>query len=380
MKIKNGRAEILLIGNIGSIFGRVTAEGFIGELKEAETAAPDIDIHLHTKGGDVPDGIAIFNAIKSSTARITIYIDGYAASMGAVIALAGSKVKMSRYARIMTHCVSGVAAGGAADLRRMADLMDSLNGTFAQMIAERTGLSEQQAQAKYLKPGVDTYLTADQALAAGLIDEIYDGPITEDILTDSNINNPETAARLDAKICAVLAGTNNVQNMDSKIVAQALGLGEKASDADIQAALEANKNEAARAKAETAQVRAEKEKLETTLREKEKAEQEAQKERINAFLDQVKAAQKEGRITAELSADLQAIADTALEHAQSILAHAAPRKPITGQLETGKPGNPYEGKTWAELDRDGRLEAYKKDNPEGFKSLYLATFNTEYKG
>lgn len=378
MTIKDGYAEIWIVGTIGTMPGQVSADRFMEELRQAEAQRSEVRVRMHTRGGDVAEGIAIFNAIKNSPVRVDIYIDGLAASMGAVIAMAGSQIKMSRFARMMTHCASGVAGGGAGDLRRTADLLDSLNKTMAEMIATRAGITAKEATTRYLKAGVDTWLTARQALDAHLIDQIYDGPIKEDYFKDINsINTPQAFDALDMKICARLTGGDKPKNnMEYTIVAQSLGLGNDATAQQIQAAvtekiqaLATAEARATAAEAQAAEMKAELEKF----RAQAKAAADAARTQLAG---QLEAAQRDGRISAQLRAELQALGESDPTRAAGILAQMQPHAPLPKEQTAAK----YEGKTWDELDKAGKLADYKADDPEGFKALYKERFGTDYAG
>ena len=80
-----GSADIYIFDEIGA-YG-ITAKGFIDEIKEYKDTP--INLHINCIGGDVFEGMAIYNVLKKRTAKTTIYIEGIAASMGSVIALAG---------------------------------------------------------------------------------------------------------------------------------------------------------------------------------------------------------------------------------------------------------------------------------------------------
>ncbi|MBB8286990.1 Clp protease ClpP, partial [Escherichia coli] len=74
-------------------FWGVTAKQFVSELN-ALGDITHINLHINSPGGDVFEGIAIFNALKNQGATITVYVDGVAASMASVIAMAGDTVIM----------------------------------------------------------------------------------------------------------------------------------------------------------------------------------------------------------------------------------------------------------------------------------------------
>ena len=84
--------------------------------------------------------MAIYNALRNSKGDITIFIDGVAASIAAIIALCGKPLYMSPYAKLMLHNVSGGTYGNASELRLMADQMEELQNNLATMIAGRLGM------------------------------------------------------------------------------------------------------------------------------------------------------------------------------------------------------------------------------------------------
>ena len=79
------RASLMLYGEIGGKDG-VSAEGAVGELMSLQQTYSDIDVHINSMGGEVFAGLAIFNALKDSTARVNIYVDGLAASLAVLLA------------------------------------------------------------------------------------------------------------------------------------------------------------------------------------------------------------------------------------------------------------------------------------------------------
>ena len=166
----NGSCCLLLYGEIG---GEVQSGDVMRELLEAERNYGRIDVRINSVGGEVYTGIAIFNALRQSKADIHIYIDGIAASMASAIALCGKPVEMSRYARLMIHTVRGGCWGTKKDMADCIEQLDALEGTLCAMYAERLGQSESEIRARYFD-GDDHWLSAQDALAQGFIDGIYD--------------------------------------------------------------------------------------------------------------------------------------------------------------------------------------------------------------
>ena len=130
-----------------------------------------IDVHLNSPGGDIFDGLAIYQALKDHPANVTVRIDGLAASIASVIAMAGDKIVMAPKASMMIHDGWTMSVGNAAELRKTADLLDKQSQIIASVYADRNtlGFSEDHFRALMRE---ETWFSADEALEAGLIDEV----------------------------------------------------------------------------------------------------------------------------------------------------------------------------------------------------------------
>ena len=170
---------ILMYGDIGE-YSKVRSADITRELIEAEAQYSKIDVRINSYGGDVYTGIAIFNALRNSSADITIYIDGVAASMASVIALCGKRVEMSRYARLMLHGVQGGCYGNKKEIEECLKDIEVLENTLCGMYAEKLSKTPEEIKNEYFD-GTDHWLTAEEALSLGFIDNIYDAdPVPED--------------------------------------------------------------------------------------------------------------------------------------------------------------------------------------------------------
>ncbi|MDK2124154.1 ClpP-like prohead protease/major capsid protein fusion protein [Parachitinimonas caeni] len=163
-------AEIFIYGDIGeSWYGEsVTAAQFVREL-----AALDVDqltVRLNSFGGSVPDGLAIYNAIRRHPAQVTVCIDGVAASIASLIAMAGDTVEMADNALLMVHAPWGSTTGNSTALRDYADLLDTWAQAMAVSYASKTGKSTDDCLA-LLCDGVDHWYSASEAQAFGFIDQ-----------------------------------------------------------------------------------------------------------------------------------------------------------------------------------------------------------------
>lgn len=164
----NDTAEVMIYDEIGG-WG-IQAKQFINDL--SEVTAKNIDLRLNTPGGSVFDGNAIYNALKRHPANITSYIDGLAASMGSIIALAGQQVVMADNAMYMIHNPWTVAYGDAGEFRKTADTLDKLKSSMVRIYSEKTGLSEDDVTSLM---NDETWYTAEEAKESGFADEIEEG-------------------------------------------------------------------------------------------------------------------------------------------------------------------------------------------------------------
>lgn len=148
-----------------------SAEGFLREFKALEKDFDRINIHINSPGGSLYHAFPIFNAIRNSKKDIHTYNDGLAASAGGVLLLAGKTVHSAKNAILMIHNAMSWAGGNADELRETAKVLDTYDAVIAETYAERTGMSKEDVQAKYLNYK-DHWLTAEEAKAAGFISEI----------------------------------------------------------------------------------------------------------------------------------------------------------------------------------------------------------------
>ena len=163
----NDTAEISIYDEIG--FWGVSAASFAQDLKSCGNNLKQINLHIHSPGGDVFDGIAIYNLLKNHPANVTVYIDGLAASMASVIAMAGNEVIMPENAMMMIHKPWGIQGGDAEDMRKYADLLDKVENTLIPAYASKTGKTPEEL-AEMLS--AETWLTAKECVEQGFADKL----------------------------------------------------------------------------------------------------------------------------------------------------------------------------------------------------------------
>lgn len=164
-------AQVLIYGEIGDSWwgDSVPASQFVRELAAIEADA--IDFHIHSPGGDVFDGLAIANAIRTHPAKTTAYVDGLAASAASYIAIAADETVMSVGSELMIHDAWGFAMGNAADMQKMADDLHHVSGNIADLYALKAGGTAADWREAML---AETWYTAKEAVEAGLADRVAD--------------------------------------------------------------------------------------------------------------------------------------------------------------------------------------------------------------
>lgn len=163
--------EIYIYGEIGG-WG-ITANQFIQDLKAIDDGVSPIVAAFNTIGGDLFDGLAIHNALNRLGERCTARIDALAASAGSVAACGAHRVVMASNAMFMIHNPWTYIAGDAEGLRKVADVLDqTLEAIIAAYKAKSPDIDEVELRRMV---NAETWLTAQEALALGLADEIGNG-------------------------------------------------------------------------------------------------------------------------------------------------------------------------------------------------------------
>ncbi|MGZ0084573.1 head maturation protease, ClpP-related [Caldibacillus thermoamylovorans] len=169
-KTKNS-AELLLYGLIGDSSwssDEITPKQFADELKSLGDIS-ELRVRINSDGGNVFAGQAIHSLLRSHQAKVTVYIDGLAASIASVIAMAGDTVVMPRNAMMMIHNPWTFGWGNANDFRRIADDLDKIRESIIAAYQEKSGIDRDKLIELL---NAETWLTAEEALEHGLIDEI----------------------------------------------------------------------------------------------------------------------------------------------------------------------------------------------------------------
>lgn len=164
-KTNGKRGELYIYESIGEgWFGGITAKAFNDSLKELGSVAA-LDIYINSPGGSVFDGIAIYNQIMRHSAKEkVVHIDGIAASIASVIAMAGTDIRIADNGMLMVHQPWGMATGTADDMRKQAEALDKIRDVLIDTYVARTKSSRSDIVSWV---DAETWMTADEAMSRG---------------------------------------------------------------------------------------------------------------------------------------------------------------------------------------------------------------------
>ncbi|MBU5342289.1 Clp protease ClpP [Caldibacillus hisashii] len=169
-------ADVFIYGEITKYaweeYGEVSSITFKNELDELGDIEV-INLYLNSPGGSVFEGITIHNMLKRHKAKVITHVDGVAASIASVIAMAGDVIKMPKNSMLMIHNALTYAWGNAKELRKIADDLDRISNSSMQSYLQKAG---NKITAEKLQELLDaeTWLSADEAFEYGLCDEVLE--------------------------------------------------------------------------------------------------------------------------------------------------------------------------------------------------------------
>lgn len=377
-KVNDKKAEILLYGYIDPY--DVSASDFVKELRSLEKEYSAIDVRINSGGGSVFEGFTIYNALKNSKAIIETFIDGVAASMASIIALAGKRVHMSKNARYMTHKPTTGAYGDSDELKKNAQLLEGLENTAAAIYAEKTGLSMADCKTKFMN-GKDNWFTAEEAKAAKLVDAIYDGEVSEEPAKEKD---EKMVYDFYAHKFAAKFNQQQTDNMEIKMTTellQTLGLQANADAAAIAAAIKTMAQKAA----QYDQVKGQ---LDAANTAKAAAEQKYNDLVASTTTDKVKTILDAGVADKKMTVEMRSILEKQYagkpDELKSLVDAMKPYESVAAQLQTGEVSaddpvvKGLMAKSGEDLWRSGELDKLKKLNLAAFKIKYKEYFEEDY--
>lgn len=357
----DGEVAILLYGDVGD-GQKVDSSRVVAELMELQSRYKKIDVRINSNGGDVFSGIAIYEALRTCKADVTIYVDGVAASIAGIIAMCGKPLYMSPYARLMIHSVSGGGYGNAAELRELAAIMENMESDLARIIAGRCGMRPEDITARYFD-GSDHWLTAQEAVDMRLADGIYSMP-------DNNAPEGQTNEEV-YKFFYNKLNTNQANIKDMALIDKLRMLPSFKDVNDEQGVIDlvrSMENKATKVDALERANNAYRERIE-----------QAESKEIDAILNK---AVSEGKITKEQLPSFKTLMDKDRKTTEALLNSMKPtatRRAVDYIYDKTGGGDSLAGMSWDEIDKAGRLKELKDTNIELFKNKYKERFGVDYK-
>jgi ATP-dependent Clp endopeptidase proteolytic subunit ClpP len=151
---------------IDSFWGQ-SAKDFVTDIS-AHSGIDEIHVHINSPGGSVFDGLAIFNFLRAHAASVTTYVDGLAASIASIIALAGEKLVMPENAYLMIHEPWTYTSGNASELLKDVELLTKLTDSLANIYSERCGKDVEEIKTLM---AAETWQTGKEAKEYGFATE-----------------------------------------------------------------------------------------------------------------------------------------------------------------------------------------------------------------
>ena len=172
----------------------------------------DIEVHISSAGGSAFDAIAIYDLLKKYPGKVTTYIDALAASAASIVAMGGKTIVMSKYALLMIHKPMVDTGGNSDELLKDVQMLNIVQSRLAQIYIDKTGLG--LANINSLINAV-TWLTAEQALDLGFIDQVedYTANITNSILIKNYTSKAPAAYQ---KCINKILNINSNMNIENK--------------------------------------------------------------------------------------------------------------------------------------------------------------------
>lgn len=181
MKLEGEVAHIDVYGEVSSWSEETSVKGFTESLKSLGEVK-EINLHINSPGGEVFEGVAIYNILKSHKASVNVVIDGLAASIASVIAMAGDTISIPSNAMLMIHNPLIGMWGNAEDLRREADVLDKVAISIRQSYLSRNLAINEDELIQLMAD--ETWLTANEALEKGFVDAVIHKKEVKNVMND----------------------------------------------------------------------------------------------------------------------------------------------------------------------------------------------------
>lgn len=183
----------------------VTAKRIAGALRAMN--GEDVTVNINSPGGDMFEGLAIYNLLREYQGKVTVKVLGIAASAASIIAMAGDEVQIGRGAFLMIHNCWVYAMGNRHDFTQLAQSLEPFDKAMADIYASRSGLD---IDAVHQLMDAESYIGGSDAVEKGLADSL----MSADAVSEDD-DSPSAALR---KLEALLAKTNTPRSERRKLL------------------------------------------------------------------------------------------------------------------------------------------------------------------
>ena len=192
-------ATISILDVIGEDFWGegVTAKRIAGALRQI--GEQDVTVMINSPGGDVFEGLAIYNMLREHKGEVTVKILGLAASAASVIAMAGDTIQIGRAGFLMIHNAWVVTLGDKNDLREVADWLEPFDASAIDIYAHRTGLEAGELRGMLDR---ETWIGGTKAIDLGFADELL---ASDEVQSTPEQSNRATQIRAERQMDAIMA-------------------------------------------------------------------------------------------------------------------------------------------------------------------------------
>lgn len=216
--------------------GGVTAKRISAALRAI--GAHDVTVKINSPGGDMFEGIAIYNLLRAHPAKVTVEVMGWAASAASIIAMAGDTIRMGLGTFMMVHNAWGMVIGNRHDMRTAAELFDGFDSAIADIYEARTG--EKRAEIDRLMDA-ETFMGPSDAVKHGFADEIAENLAVK----EGEASNMDRGLMARRRTEAALARAGFSRADRSEMLSELVGAVAPRDASDIPAARDAGMNAAA---------------------------------------------------------------------------------------------------------------------------------------
>lgn len=228
MKVKTQPSNLIANAVELFLYGELCKEDapyFVAAIRSA--GDQPILLRIHSEGGSVFAGYAIYNALAGHKPGVIAQIDGFAASTATWIALAAKTVRMCANGFFVMHSPEACVDGDSDELRKNAELLDKCQASIVQAYAKKSGLPEDQINALM---DDESWLTAEEAKAFGFVDEIIDPASGGDVMNSVRFdtrkfhNTPKNLIQQFDQTMKLRTDILNLLKLDSKVTDEAITL------------------------------------------------------------------------------------------------------------------------------------------------------------